>query len=91
MAEFERGRVRRIILEFEYPDGGLKTLDVDSPSEVSMIAFDEHWIREEDRKLFNATEGDWRQNPAMSVYFDRRADRRVLELPAEPHLRRAAN
>jgi hypothetical protein len=68
MAEFERGRVRRIILEFEYPDGSVKTLDVDAPSKVSMIAFDEHWIPEDDRKLFNLSDRDWRQNPSVLMY-----------------------
>ena len=68
MGEFQRGRVRRIILEFEYPDGSLKTLNVDSPSEVGMIAFDEHWMRDDDLSLFRVSEDDWRQNPSMLMY-----------------------
>ena len=68
MGEFQRGRVRRIILEFEYPDGSLKTLDVDSPSGVGTIAFDEDWARDDDISLFRVTEDDWRQNPSILMY-----------------------
>lgn len=68
MSEFERGRMRRIILEFEYPDGCVEALDVDSPSDVSMIASDERFIPDDDFKLLNVSDRDWRENPSLLMY-----------------------
>ena len=65
---FERGRVQTIHLEVEYPDGSHKALDIESPSDVGMIAFDERWIPEEHLGEFNVSESDWQQNPAILVY-----------------------
>jgi hypothetical protein len=65
---YERGRVLAIHLEVEYPDGSHKALDMDSPSDVGMIAFDERWIPGEHLAEFNVSEADWKQNPAILVY-----------------------
>ena len=73
MADFQRGVVKKITFEIEYPDGSQKTLVLDDFRGLSFIAFDAASVREGDLAQFEVSETDWTQNPAMMVY-DRAED-----------------
>lgn len=68
MAEHKRGTVRKVTFEIEYPDGSSKVSELDDPGNVGLIAFDEQHVRDGDLELYNVSESDWEQNPAMVVY-----------------------
>jgi hypothetical protein len=64
----QRGIVRKIIFEIEYPNGERKTAEFDNAGDVSHIAFRENSIASEDADAFNVSGSDWKQNPAMMIY-----------------------
>lgn len=74
MSSFERGVVRKVTFEIEYPDGSRKTETLDNPSDVAVITLAENRIPDQDSSLFNVSDADWKQNPAMLVYYGREAD-----------------
>ncbi|WP_405178944.1 hypothetical protein OG225_34080 [Nocardia sp. NBC_01377] len=60
MDGFERGVIRRISVEIEYPDGSITATEIPFPAEVSEIAFDESAVIATDLCAFNVSESDWR-------------------------------
>lgn len=67
---FDRGKVKSITVEIEYPDGSRKTETVDDPDKVLAIAFAEDQVAPEDLSQFNVSEDDWKQNPAMILIYE---------------------
>ncbi len=65
MGTFQRGVVKSITFEVEYPDGSKKTAQVDNPQEISSIAFEDATMGEDELKLFHVSDSDWKENPAM--------------------------
>lgn len=45
-----------------------KVSELDNPGDVGSIAFDEGHVREDDLQLYNVSDSDWEQNPAMLVH-----------------------
>ena len=67
MTDFQRGVVKGITFEIEYPDGSTKTARIDDPGSVTGIAFDPAHLAGEDVGMFNVSADDWKQNPAMII------------------------
>ncbi|WP_216917156.1 hypothetical protein [Nocardia noduli] len=70
MDGFERGVVRRISIEIEFPDGSIGTTEISDPGQLSAIVFDESAVLATDLCAFNVSESDWRANPAMMVHTE---------------------
>jgi|GEM_PF-5209878 hypothetical protein len=67
MTEYQRGVVKGITFEIEYPDGSTKTARIDNPGNVTGIHFDPASLVGEDERMFNVSAADWKQNPAMII------------------------
>lgn len=67
MTEYQRGVVKGITFEIEYPDGSTKTARIDNPGNVTGIHFDRASLAGEDERMFNVSAADWKQNPAMII------------------------
>lgn len=78
MSTFQRGVVKRIAVEIEYPDGSTKSTEIENPEQVSAIAFSEATIQDTDLGAYNVSESDWKENPAMMVYSNSSVSQRPL-------------
>ena len=70
----QRGTVRRIEFEVEYPDGTRKVRVFDGSDGVDVgaihaIVLNDSFIREDDASNFTVSDDDWTKNPTMGVYF----------------------
>jgi hypothetical protein len=68
MAAFQRGKLTKVTFEIEYPDGSTKVSELEDPESVKRLSFDEAYVDDGDQQTFNASEADWKQNPAMIIY-----------------------
>jgi hypothetical protein len=74
MSDFQRGIVKAIKFEIEYPDGSTKQAEIADAGNVRAIAFhEEHLQSPDDTALFCVSAYDWRENPTMLVYTQHRA------------------
>jgi hypothetical protein len=79
MSDFQRGTVKAISVEMEYPDGSIKKARIADAADVQSIVFDEGHLRSpDDGPLFNVSASDWRENPAMLVYRRRAPGKEAL-------------
>jgi hypothetical protein len=68
VSTYQRGVVKRVTFEIEYPDGSSKTAELEDSEGLVLIAFDESHVEAEDLPSFNVSDTEWKQNPAMVVY-----------------------
>lgn len=68
MSEFQRGIVKKIIFEIEYPDGSRKEAELTDAETIVFIALADEHVSLDDTGLFNVSESDWKENPAMIVH-----------------------
>ena len=64
----QRGTVKKITFEVEYPDGSRKTSVIEDAEDVASITFHAEGVSQRDLQLFNKSSSDWRENPTMLVY-----------------------
>jgi hypothetical protein len=64
----QRGTVKKITFEVEYPDGSLKTSVIEDAEDVASITFHAEGVSRRDLQFFNKSSSDWRENPTMLVY-----------------------
>ena len=68
----QRGTVRRVTFEIEYPDGRRKERVFDGsdgidPGDIHAIVFEESFFEEDDKSSFTPSD-DWQLNPTMGIY-----------------------
>jgi len=64
----QRGTVKSITFEIEYPDGSRKTSSVEAPETVALIVLDGSRVPAVDADTYDVSAEDWRLNPAMLLY-----------------------
>jgi hypothetical protein len=69
MAERLRGRVTKLTVETEYPDGSKKTTVIDDIAEFAAIIADPSLLSALESKMFTVSEEDWAENPSF-ILFD---------------------
>jgi hypothetical protein len=67
-SDVQRGTVKKITFEVEYPDGSLKTSVIEDAEDVASITFYPERVSPRDLQFFNKSSSDWRENPTMLVY-----------------------
>ncbi|MCF4015835.1 hypothetical protein L1S24_01570 [Clostridium sporogenes] len=65
---YQRGKVRTIIFEVEYPDGSIRVARMNNARNVSHIIFNDRFIPSQDISLFNVSRENWSLNPTMLAY-----------------------
>jgi len=72
MDEFQRGRVTRVTLEVEYPDGSTATSEVTDTHGLQAIIFTGDRVSSAAAGEYNVSPDDWKKNPAVALEYSSR-------------------
>lgn len=68
---FERGIIKSITFEIEYPNGETKTVELPTNlmQNLGSLTIDESMVSPQDMSEWNMSSTDWMQNPAMILHY----------------------